>query len=408
MKYFFILGQNPTLSSAEIVSLLSDKTKFLAVSPEALLLLTEKDQDVFDLMARLGGTIKIGTILNAFDDPRPEDIAENIPRVHGKKSYFGFSFYKIDDKLPLKNFQNKTQKIKKMAMAIKDILADTGAAARWVTSKEKNLSSVVVEKNKLLTEAGAELIFLIDEKKTYLGRTLAVQEFENLSFRDYSRPVRSMKVGLLPPKLAKIMINLANIDKSATILDPFLGLGTILGEAALMGYQNLTGSDINPEIIAGAKQNLEWLSKTYNLKLETYNLIESDVRHLGNKLPPRSVDAVITEPYLGPPMQGNETDEMIKKVVEELSALYLAAFREFKKILKSGGKIVIAFPVFHRKNENLFLPIIDEIKKIGFQAADLLPKEFTDFNFLKITKRGSTIYSRPDQKVMREIFIFRH
>lgn len=405
------------MSSAEITSLLSDEAKFLAVSPEALLLLTEKDQDVFDLMARLGGTIKIGTILNVFDDPKPEDIAENIPRVHGKKSYFGFSFYKLDEKLSLKNFQNKSQKIKKMAMAIKNILADTGAAARWVTSKEKNLSSVVVEKNKLLTDAGAELIFLIDEKKIYLGRTLAVQEFENLSFRDYSRPVRSMKVGLLPPKLAKIMINLANVDKSATILDPFSGLGTILGEAALMGCQNLIGSDINPEILAGAKQNLEWLSKTYNLKLETYNLIKSDVRLLSEKLSLHSVDAIITEPYLGPLMQGNETDEKIKKIIEELSALYLAAFREFKKILKPDGKIVIAFPVFRSLSpspargegwgEGKFLPILDEIKKIGFQAADLLPKEFTDFDFLKITKRGSTIYSRPDQKIMREIFIFK-
>ena len=407
MKYFFILGQNPTLSSAEITSLLSGEAEILAASSEVLLLETTKDQNAFNLMARLGGTIKIGLILDVLSDVKPENLAENIPRIHGKKSYFGFSFYKIDDKLTSEKFQKKCQKIKNSAMAVKKILSDVGAAARWVTSKEKNLSSVVVEKNKLLTDTGAELIFLMSEEKIYLGKTSAVQEFEELSFRDYSRPARSMKVGLLPPKLAKIMINLAGAEKSAVILDPFCGLATILGEALLMGYEHLIGGDINPEILSGGKQNLEWLGKNYKLPITNYQLLECNVRHLSLKISTHSIDAVITEPYLGPPLQGDEPPEKIQGIIRELSELYLAAFREFKKILKPGGKIVIALPVFHRKNEDISLPILDEIKKIGFETANFLPKD-ADLNFLQITKRGSIIYSRPDQKVLREIFIFKH
>ncbi len=406
MKYFFILGQNPTLSSAEITSLLSNEADILVASEEVILLETKKNLDVGEIIGRLGGTIKIGHILDVLSDIKPENIAENIPRVHGKKSYFGFSFYKIDNNLTSEKFQKKCQKIKNTAMTIKDLLHDVGVAARWVTSKEKNLSSVIVKKNKLLTEAGAEFVFLIGEGEINLGKTLAVQEFEELSFRDYSRPARSMKVGLLPPKLAKIMINLAGAKKSAVILDPFCGLATILGEASLMGYEHLIGGDINPEILAGAKQNLEWLAKTYTLNPEIYNLIESDVRMLSEKISPHSTDAVVTEPYLGPPLQGNEPPEKISQIIKELSALYLTSFRELKKILKPDGKIVIAFPVFRRKNENLFLPILDEIKKIGFEPTDLLPEKFSRLNFLQITKRGSVIYSRPDQKVLREIFIF--
>lgn len=409
------------MSSAEIASLLSGGANFLAASSETLLLETKKEQDVFNLMARLGGTIKIGVVLDILDQIEPKKIAENIPRVHGKKSYFGFSFYKIDDKLSSGEFKNKSQKIKNLAMEIKNIICDAGAAARWVTSKEKNLSSVIVEKNKLLTETGAELVFLIGKEKIYLGKTLAVQEFENLSFRDYSRPARNMKVGLLPPKLAKVMINLANVKKSAAILDPFCGLATILGEASLMGYENLIGGDINAETLSGAKENLLWLAKNYQLPIDNYQLLEYDARHLSKKLSPHSIDAIITEPYLGPPLQGNESPEKIQQIIKELSDLYLAAFREFKKILKPDGKIVIAFPVFRTASDPLpprggglgrggegFLPILDEIKKIGFLPADLLPEKFSGLDFLQITPRNSIIYSRPDQKVFREIFIFTH
>jgi tRNA G10 N-methylase Trm11 len=407
MKYFFILGQNPTLSSVEIVSLLSDKTTLFAASPDAIILESKQELDVGQLMARLGGTVKIGQIFDAAPEAEPKDIAENIPRVHGKKSYFGFSFYKINDQITAKEFQNKCRKIKNLAMPVKDLLAEVGTAARWVTSKEPNLSSVVVKKNKLLTEAGAEIVFLIDKEKIYLGKTLAVQEFESLSFRDYGRPARSMRIGLMPPKLAKVMINLAQVDKNAVILDPFCGFATILEEAMLWDYENLTGADINAETLAGAKKNLEWLVKTYNLKPDTYNLIESDVRKISEKFSPQSVDAIITEPYLGPPLHGNESPERIQQIIKELSDLYFAAFREFKKILKPDGKIVILFPVFHTEKQDFFLPIIDEIKKIGFIAADPLSQDLKKYSFLKITGRSSIIYSRPDQKVFREILIFK-
>jgi tRNA G10 N-methylase Trm11 len=260
-----------------------------------------------------------------------------------------------------------------------------------------------VKKNKLLTEAGAELVFLIGKEKTYLGKTLAVQEFEDLSFRDYGRPARSMRVGLMPPKLAKTMINLARTDKHATVLDPFCGFATILEEALLWGFENLIGSDINAETLAGAKENLEWLAKNYQLPAVNYQLLEHDVRRLSEKISPHSIDAIVTEPYLGPPLQRNESPEKIKEIIKELSDLYLVAFREFKKILKPDGRIIILFPVFHTEKQNFFLPILEEIKKTGFSIADPLPKDFKKYPFLEITPRNSILYFRPDQLVWREI-----
>lgn len=411
MKYFFILGRNPTLSSAEIAAVLASLKldfSFHGVSSEAAVLQTDKELDVPNLMSRLGGTIKIGQIINEPSGVTAEEIARILKTLLAKKIYFGFSFYKLDEKIGAADFKKISQKIKNLAMPVKGLLKDIKIQARWVTSKEANLSSVVVKKNKLLTEAGAELVFLVSGEKIYLGKTLTVQEFEDLSFRDYGRPARSMRVGLMPPKLAKTMVNLARVDKDAVILDPFCGFATILEEALLWGYKNLIGSDINAETLAGARENLEWLKKNYQLPIANYQLFECDVRKISEKLAPHSIDAIVTEPYLGPPLHGNESSERINKTIKELSDLYLAALQEFKKILKPDGKIVMLFPVFHTAKEDLFLPILDETKKIGFTVADLLPKELKKYSFLKIMPRNSILYFRPDQLVWREIFVFKH
>lgn len=408
MQYFFILGRNPALSSAEIAAVLDigKKASIASASSETLVVKTSEELDVAELMLRLGGTIKVGQIFEELAEITAEDVINIIKKSLTKKVYFGFSFYKLNEEVSAAHIKKTGQTIKNLAMAVKDLLKDMKIQARWVTSKEPNLSSVVVKKNKLLTEAGTEIVFLIDKDKIYLGKTLAVQEFENLSFRDYGRPARSMRVGLMPPKLAKTMLNLAQVDKNATILDPFCGFATILEEALLWGYENLIGADISAATLDGARQNLIWLAQSYKLQASSYKLLEADARHLSKKLSPQSVDAVITEPYLGPPLRGNESPEKIQQIIKELSELYLAAFREFKKILKPDGKIVILFPVFHTEKEDLFLPIINEIKKIGFRPADLLPPEFEQYSFLKITPRNSIIYSRPDQLVFREILLF--
>ena len=80
----------------------------------------------------------------------------------------------------------------------------------------------------------------------------------------------------------------------------------------------------------------------------------------------------------------------IEKIIKELSELYITAFSEFRKILSSGGKIVIVFPAFRLGKEILELPILEQIKKLGFSQLN----------------KDKLIYSRPDQKVWRQIYIF--
>ncbi len=89
-----------------------------------------------------------------------------------------------------------------------------------------------------------------------MARTIWVQDIDAYTRRDMSRE-RSMKVGMMPPKLAQIMINLATKgNKTLSIWDPFCGLGTTLIEADHMGYEKLKGSDISPDMVSATTTNL--------------------------------------------------------------------------------------------------------------------------------------------------------
>jgi tRNA G10 N-methylase Trm11 len=57
-----------------------------------------------------------------------------------------------------------------------------------------------------------------------------VQNIDEYSKRDYSKD-RDMQIGMLPPKLSQMMINLSG---GKTIYDPFVGLGTVLIESLYM------------------------------------------------------------------------------------------------------------------------------------------------------------------------------
>ena len=414
MKYFFILGNNPTLSIAEITSVLSSSSiefHIVGLSSDFLILETKEKLDAFALQNRLGGTIKIGTIINEAKDFKLETAIKILEKYH--RPHFGFSFYGTSNSF--------TSQVKKWAMEIKNQLKKKNISSRWVVSKEKVLSSVIVLKNKLLTE-GVEFVFLTDKDKSYFGQTMSCQQFEEYGQRDFGRPARNIEEGMLPPKLAKIMINLAQTSKEKTILDPFCGSGTILQEAVLLGYKNVIGCDISEGAVEATKANLNWFikklataetrndsesqrnSEVQSLQ-ENISVYQSDVRSLSQKISPNSIDAIITEPYLGP-VKITSCQLSITNLLKELSDLYLKAFSEFKKILKPSGRVVMIFPVFKINGQLYFLPILDELKKSGWQIVNPIPPELRKNPTIKITVRNSIIYSRPNQQVLREIFVF--
>jgi tRNA G10 N-methylase Trm11 len=416
--YFFILGKNPTLSIAEICSQI--KADIYELSAEFLILETEKEIDVFALQEKLGGTIKIGHVLTQTDTDLTgvniDYFLKNLP-MRGK-IYFGFSLYGDEGKI-----KGLKLKIKSLALKIKKELKENGIPSRWVTSSKRTLSSVIVQKNKLLT-SGAEFCFLLNSgvdlnrnklteetRAVFIGKTLTCQKFEEYEFYDFKRPKRKIEQGMLPPKLAKIMINLSQTPKNGIILDPFCGSGTIIQEAMRMGYTNLIATDINEVAIKDSQENIKWLlmnpkSKIQNPKSKII-IQKCNVKELSQLLAKNLVDVIVSEPYLGPLKLPNSRVE-ISNLIKELSDLYLAAFREFKKVLKPNASVVIIFPIFQMAGRLHSLPILEELKRDGWQIINPIPLELRKSPVIKITSRGSIVYSRPDQRILREIFVFKN
>jgi len=424
MKYFFILGKNPTISFAELVSVLNLKPEQVVfLSREAAVIDVDEDVGAVELTKRLGGTIKIGVInfqLSTFifqsiinSQLSPSHSAGqaifNKPKIEGKFK-FGISYYGEG--------QLKQEKI--LAMEFKKALKKKGVNSRWVTSREKQLSSVVVEQNKLTTEKGAEMVIINDGRNYHVGKTLAVQPFKELSRRDYGRPGRDDRSGMLPPKLAQILINLSEAEKGGVLLDPFCGSGTILTEAALMGFKDLVGCDNSEKAIEDTRRNVEFLISNFkpaclacasksgrsnpNLKIsnDEIKLTKCDVRKLSQCVTQNSVDTIITEPYLGPSRM-KFTENNIKKVAQELEQLYHQAFIEFEKVLKSDGRVVMIWPVFRVGTEKIML----SAKKIlaGAKFKIINPLEGFNNKMIKLTNRQTIIYGRVGQKVWREVVI---
>jgi tRNA G10 N-methylase Trm11 len=384
MKYFLIFGKNKNLSLAEAVSLLRSRLKNPVLTDHGAFLIFETDQEI-TFWNEFGGSIKFGQIIGEVKDISGLSANIFIPHLDKeKKNFFGISFYRTTSKRP---------DIFKLGMTLKRDFEKSDIKIRLVTSKEETLSSVVVKTNKLLTR-GLEAVILDAGEKLFIGKTLAVQEFSDYEFRDYGRPGRDTLSGMIPPKLAKMMLNISGAPKDAIILDPFCGSGTIITEAAILGYKNLTGTDISEKAIEDTNKNIEWVKNEYRRPETTYIIKQSDVHGIAKIITPNSIDAIITEPYLGPPLHGNEREDTIQKNITELSELYSAAFSELYKVAKKSAIMVIVIP---------FVNIREQKYYIKFE-----PRGWREEKIISGGKEVSPlIWSRPDQKVIREIRIYR-
>ncbi len=397
----FIFGSNPQISLAELDAIIGSGALKLIFRECAIAELPD-DADISALQKRLGGTVKIGRVIGRVN-PHTKDfgagVKENelagaLKNFLGKenKNIFGISAYLAGGAVNIKAIQ---EKMKRIGLGLKKEFKAAGRRSRFVVSREDKLSSAAVVKNKLLTE-GVEFLVLAGANEFILGKTLIVQDFEKYNLRDYGRPAPAPRSGMLPPKLAQMMINISKIRKNQTLLDPFCGSGTILQEAANLGIANIIGTDNEVYAVSNSQKNLAWFQEKFKIKPRSLRIFQCDARKLAEKIAANSIDAIIAEPYLGPPLTGREPSSVIQKNRDELEALYAAAFQEFAKILKHGGVIVFIFPRFQKEQDIFEIRNLDQIKKSGFTIESLSEN-----------RRCSIIYQKDIQHLAREIFVFK-
>jgi len=406
MRYFFVLGANPALSAAEIAAVVGpDGIKASELSAQILVL--EKDGlDNAALMKRLGGTVKIGRLIADGIDASPDAVADIMyeklcaaPR--SRRLTFGYSIYDLGG-----STRQTAAALKNIGMEVKTRLKEAGLASRWVKGQGgPALSSVVVVKNRLVEE-GAEFVILAAADRLLIGVTEAVQPFEDFSMHDYGRPSRDTVQGMLPPKLARMMINLADAPASGRIADPFCGSGTVVTEALRLGYTLVAGSDKNPEAADSTSKNVEWLRRNESSVKGSAEIIVADARNLSGRLPADGIDAVVTEPYLGPPRRGRETRGQLQKTLSELAKLYGEALSSWHRLMKRDAVIIMVLPIFVLGKEKHGLSG-KEIAGRRYGLEPLLSPALASKLSEQVTKNGGLIYGRPDQLVWREIIRLR-
>lgn len=381
---FVVLGTHPELSRAELAAILHLPNPPLA--QRSVVLLSDEHVIPFE---RLAGAIKVGKILDEVASPAhvtAERLLTHLCLEQPSRADFGISIYDAGDSATANALASSRRKL---GLAIKQHLKDAGRSARFVEAKEQELSSVVVDTNHLVSRAG-ELCLIVMKKKILIGRTSAVQDFRGWSVRDFGRPSRDATSGMLPPKLARLMINLSGTEPSkTTLLDPFCGSGTVLMEALLLGCKRVIGSDASAAAVKATGENLGWLEhKRKEPMRERVKLFVSDAAELGAHLS-EPVDLIVSELYLGPPQSGRESPAQLKKIRVELEQLYARTLSKVLSNLTSDGTAVLAFPHFNRSPQSWSSFLHSITQQLNHSITPPL------------------LYSRPTQHVGREIFVIK-
>ena len=383
MKYLAVLGRQPEISIAELEAITGFEWREIPSSgrvararrhgARALNLalprsgIPSEGISVPLDISRFGGVLKVAEeLLN-----KPLEYLQSLP---DGKITIGVSDYS-------KKGSRKTAS--QEALKLKKILVRHGRSVRAVNNMDAVLSTATSLHNGLggKNPRKVELIKVDDEWYKVIG----VQNIDAYAKRDQARPARDAKVGMLPPKLEQILINLCGALKpGATILDPFCGTGVLLQEAILMGYKAY-GTDVDERMIKYSNKNLNYLG------FKDYRLEEGDATSYKWAQP---IDAVACEGYLGKPFSQIPNDMTLKEQKQECGAIVKGFLKNLVEQIVSGTPVVIAVPAWLREDSGYSrLEIIDEIADMGY-------------NVDKKTREG-LLYHRVGQVVARDILILR-
>jgi tRNA G10 N-methylase Trm11 len=423
MLHFLSFGTHPRLSLAEFRAIKPDLPAPITVG--ACAVVDDPAWDGARLMEILGGTVKLGDVIETLsvEDVDAETIAD-LMAVGSRESGVGSKVMghesrvtSHDESDALRTTHNATnldfgltvvggspgvrKALEKLPIAIKKVLKARGIRSRWVTGEGGSpLSPAAVSKLRM-DETGSDITLIVEGGRVYVGRTVRVQNADAWSERDYGRPARDGRAGMLPPKLARMMVNLARIPDGSTVFDPFCGNGTILMEAAIAtNAARIIGSDIDAKQVATTERNDQWLTTRGIVSRKAaagFDVFAGDARRISTKVDPRSIDVIVTEGTLGPPLRGREPMTAIEKTKREIEDIWRESLKDWTKILKPGGRVVGIWPSFKTEGGLARVGLDEEVALLGYRLLNPL-EGWDDTN-------APLVYHRPGQHVARRIVV---
>jgi SAM-dependent methyltransferase len=387
MSSLLILGRQPALGLAELESLYGSN-KLRPLPPNAVLV----DIDPIEInFSRLGGMVKFAKVLTHLPTTNWREIQKFLEKAvpaHAAdlpegKLKLGLSTYGLTV---------SPKQLMATGLELKKLIRASGRPVRLIPNTETALSSAQVLHNDLTRKLGWELLFVRDGSQTILAQSVAVQDIERYAARDQKRPMRDAQVGMLPPKLAQIIINLAVDSQSTepqTILDPFCGTGVVLQEAALMGY-GVYGTDLEPRMVEYSEKNLAWLKQAFNIDFEA-RLSVADATSATWE-PPYS--AIAAETYLGRPLSSQPDPATLQKIMSDGDTIHTKFLRNVARQTKPGFRLSLAMPAWKFGQGFKHLKLLDSLEKLGY----------TRIRF-EHARDEDLVYHRPDQQVARELVV---
>lgn len=372
IDYIFLLGREPELSLAEIRSVFWDvalmgNCAIVKSSPELL----QENQN------GLWGVIKIAKVDN-FHMKKQEILPYFTQKIREKS----ISGKKI--RIALDVF---SPALSSLVFKAKDTLKSEWHSVRVVQHDAGRVKTATTLHEKLISQ-GIECMIIPNKAGDYIAaETVWVQDIDAYSKRDMDRE-RSMVVGMMPPKIAQIMINLATKwDKNLSIYDCFCWLGTTMIEAWHAGYRHLIASDISPEMVRTTTANTQKISALCEVfvhdarKIHEKNIHDSAV--------------IVTEWMLGKNFTPSTIQHSLVLSERNLLTSLYTDFLSSSWDNSSIKNLVFCLPFWNIWNETIFMPDISQMNK----------KWLVD-DICRVKKRFLQ-HSRPGQSVGREIVVLK-
>jgi tRNA G10 N-methylase Trm11 len=355
MDYFILFGNCPQLSYLESLSFFEKDQ--VSLFKNNLAFLQTKDS-ISSYQEKASGFVKILEKLFHSDD---------IEKI--ESFLIDYLIKENSEKKILLSVNNSFSKINQIDNStIKDKLKGK-VKIRFVKGQAYGVNSGYFLNHKV-----KEFFIIENNNQYYLATTSCNQNVKEFIKRDRSKPYSQRLKGMLPPKIANMMVNSAlhlykeNFKKETEnleLLDPFCGSGTILIEGLLQNL-NVTGSDLDRQAVMGCQNNLIWLSDNYNINHEK-TVIFHNALQISHILKNKKIDLIVTEPFLGKQASRNNNYQNIFKGLEKL---YLGFFKEISKVLSPENIIVFIFPRVEMGKKIYSLKKLEKkLEDLGFEQA---------------------------------------
>ena len=387
IMYIAILGRQPALGMAELERHFgSDATSWLSSGAAKI------NTDSFNI-ALFGGIQKAGRIIAEYPSHDWTSVSKKLIR-HYSEAWTGVD-HKITLGISAYDCSYKTRDLQWLGLELKKSVKRHGGSLRLIPNADPALNTATSHHNKLgLSPHKIELLLVKTARGSVIvAESVGAQNITAIAARDQARPKTDAFVGMLPPKLALMMVNMAAgsaTPAGARILDPFCGTGVVLQEASLRGFEAY-GTDLSDKMIDYSRANLAWLRDKY--QLTTSVTIEQGDAMNHRWQPP--IDAIASETYLGQPFSAPPAAEKLAQVRDNCNHIISTFLTNLADQIEPGTVLCLAVPAW-RDGLGRFthLPLIDSLDRLGYRRLSL-----------SHVRDDQLLYYRDNQVVARELLL---